>query len=538
MCQGLIASVAGKLLNLSALSYAVPLFSGINVLCRLWDTFLQPYFFTVQEDFIMSMIKVEGLTFAYPKSYDNIFENVTFQIDTDWKLGFVGRNGRGKTTFLNLLLNKYEYGGRIISSVEFDYFPYSVRDKKDLTINVISEVCPLAEEWEIYREPSYLEVECDVLFRAFETLSKGEQTKVLLAALFLNEGHFLLIDEPTNHLDIKAREMVASYLNSKKGFILVSHDRKFLDSCVDHILSINRSNIEVQSGNFSSWMENFERRQANEFAQNERLKKDIKRLKTAALRTGEWSERVEKSKAGAYDKGYVGHKAAKLMKRSKAAEDRQNKAIEKKAELLKNTERADDLKIIPLSYHSDRLLALNNVAVSYGDRIVCDAVTFEVRQGDRIALDGKNGCGKSSILKLIMGEDIDHTGTVSVGSGLVISYVPQDASYLKGTLSEFAYNSTIEESLFKAVLYQLGVEQIQLEKDISGFSDGQKKKVLLARSLCQSANLYVWDEPLNFIDVYTRVQLEKLIEKFSPTMIFVEHDKMFRDNAATKIIEI
>lgn len=486
----------------------------------------------------MSMIKVENLTFAYPKSYDNIFENVTFQIDTDWKLGFVGRNGRGKTTFLNLLLNKYEYSGKIIKSLEFDYFPYPVRDKSRLTMDVLGEVCPFAEEWEIYRELSYLEVEGDVLFRPFETLSKGEQTKVLLAALFLNEGHFLLIDEPTNHLDIKAREMVSAYLKKKKGFILVSHDRCFLDGCVDHILSINRSNIEVQSGNYSSWLENFERQQANEFAQNERLKKDIKRLKTAALRTGEWSERVEKSKAGAYDKGYVGHKAAKMMKRSKAAEDRQNKAIEKKAELLKNTERADDLKIIPLSYHSDRLLSLNHVAVSYGGKTVCNDVTFEVRQGDRIALDGKNGSGKSSILKLIMGEDISHTGTVSIGSDLVISYVPQDTSQLKGSLADFAYNSRIEESLFKAVLYQLGVEQIQLEKDISGFSDGQKKKVLLARSLCQSAHLYVWDEPLNFIDVYSRIQLENLISCFSPTMIFVEHDKMFRDKVATKIIEI
>lgn len=486
----------------------------------------------------MSMIKVEGLTFAYPRSYDNIFENVTFQIDTDWKLGFVGRNGRGKTTFLNLLLDKYEYSGRIISSVEFDYFPYPVKEKSKLTMDILSEVCPLAEEWEIYRELSYLEVDSDVMFRVFDTLSNGEQTKVLLAALFLNEGHFLLIDEPTNHLDIKAREMVAKYLNRKKGFILVSHDRSFLDSCVDYILSINKNNIEVQSGNYSSFSQNFERTQASEAAQNERLKKDIKRLKTAALRTGEWSGLVEKSKTGAYDKGFVGHKAAKMMKRSKAIEDRQKRAVEQKSALLKNTERADDLKIIPLSYHSDRLLSLNNAAVSYGDKTVCNTVTFQVNQGDRIALDGRNGSGKSSILKLIMGEQIDHTGTVSIGSGLVISYVPQDASYLKGTLAEFAYNSNIEESLFKAVLYQLGVEQIQLEKDISDFSDGQKKKVLLAKSLCEKAHLYIWDEPLNFIDIYTRVQLENLICTFSPTMIFVEHDKMFRNKAATKIIEI
>lgn len=146
------------------------------------------------------------------------------------------------------------------------------------------------------RELSYLDVEADVLYRPFETLSNGEQTKILLAALFCNEGHFLLIDEPTNHLDVHAREMVSAYLKKKKGFILVSHDRAFLDGCVDHILSLNRASIEVQSGNFSSWMENFERQQEFELEQNERLQKDIARLQQSAKRSAVWSDRVEASK--------------------------------------------------------------------------------------------------------------------------------------------------------------------------------------------------------------------------------------------------
>lgn len=253
------------------------------------------------------MIKIENLTFSYPTSYDNVFENVSFQVDTDWKLGFVGRNGRGKTTFLNLLLGKYEYSGKILSSVQFDYFPYPVSDKNRITEDILQEICPLAEEWELMRELSYLDVDVDVLWRPFETLSNGEQTKVLIAALFLNEGHFLLIDEPTNHLDAKARKSVAAYLKKKKGFILVSHDRRFLDDCVDYILSINRANIEVQRGNFSSWMSNFERQQEFELAQNERLQKDIRRLQQSAKRAAVWSERVEASKIGAADKGYVGH---------------------------------------------------------------------------------------------------------------------------------------------------------------------------------------------------------------------------------------
>lgn len=486
----------------------------------------------------MSMIKIENLTFSYPTSYDNIFEDVNFQIDTDWKLGFVGRNGRGKTTLLNLFLGKYAYGGKIHSSVKFDYFPYPVTEKKKFTNEIFSEIAPEAEEWELMRELSYLDVNADVLYRTFETLSNGEQTKVLLAALFCNEGHFLLIDEPTNHLDTKARERVAAYLKKKKGFILVSHDRRFLDGCVDHILSLNRANIEVQSGNFSSWMANFERQQEFELAQNEHLQKDISRLQQSAKRSAAWSDRVEASKIGAADKGYVGHKAAKMMKRSKTIEARQQQAMEQKSGLLKNIETIENLKLTPLLYHADTLVSFSDVSVCYDGNTVCEPVSFTVQRGDRVVLDGKNGSGKSSLLKLLIGEPIAHTGTLQSGAGLVISYVPQATSHLKGTLSDFAEENHINESLFKAILRKMDFERVQFEKDIQDFSGGQKKKVLLAKSLCESAHLYIWDEPLNFIDVYSRIQIEQLLQKFSPTMVFVEHDSAFRDAITTKTIHL
>lgn len=486
----------------------------------------------------MSVIKVENLTFSYPSSYENIFENVNFQIDTDWKLGFIGRNGRGKTTFLNLLTGKYEYKGKIISSVRFDYFPYKVEDKSAISSEIVKSVCPLAEEWEIERELSYLDVDCGVLQRPFGTLSNGEQTKVLLAALFLNEGRFLLIDEPTNHLDARARESVSKYLKRKKSFILVSHDRYFLDGCVDHILSLNRADIEVQSGNFSSFMENFERRQDFELKQNARLQSDINRLQEAKKQTASWADRIEESKKGAYDKGYVGHCAAIMMRRAKAVERRQQKAIDEKSALLKNTETESSLKISPLVYRSERIASFNSVVPVYGGREVCKPVTFEINRGERLALDGKNGSGKSSILKILCGQDIKYNGTVSAGADVIISYVPQDTSHLKGTLSEFAMQNGADESLFKAILNKMGFNKDLFEKDISQFSDGQKKKTLIAVSLCKKAHLYVWDEPLNFIDVYSRIQIENLLTEFKPTMIFVEHDKAFTDKIATRVIKL
>ncbi len=490
----------------------------------------------------MSLIQISNLTFCYDGSYDTIFENVSFQIDTDWKLGFTGRNGRGKTTFLNLLMGKYEYAGTISSSVPFDYFPFDIPDKAQDTLDAVNSICPQAELWQLNRELSLLNVSQDVLYRPFKTLSNGEQTKVLLAALFLNDHHFLLIDEPTNHLDMEARKIVGDYLNTKKGFILVSHDRAFLDRCIDHVLSINKTNIEIQKGNFSSWLHNKEMQDQFETEENAKLKKQIGQLSAAAKRTAGWSDKVEKTKIGSLnsglkpDKGYIGHKAAKMMKRAGAIEARKEKAAQEKAQLLKNFETAESLSVKPLEYPKNRLVELENLSVLYGDKRVFDGLSFTVSRGDRIALCGKNGCGKSSILKLLTGEEINFTGGLQMGKNLIISYVPQDTSFLRGNLKDYAEESHIDESLFKAILRKLDFSRTQFEKDMMDFSGGQKKKVLIAKSLCERAHLYLWDEPLNFIDVLSRLQIEELLLKYRPTMLFVEHDSSFVGSIATRQI--
>ena len=488
----------------------------------------------------MSLIQVSNLTFAYDGSYENIFENASFQIDTNWRLGFTGRNGRGKTTFLNLLLGKYEYQGNISASVSFSYFPYHIADKTIFAIDVVEEIYPEYQYWQLAREMNALQLDEDVLYRPFETLSNGEQTKLMLAVLFLKENNFLLIDEPTNHLDIQGRELVSRYLNSKKGFILVSHDRAFLDGCVDHILSINKAYIEVCRGNFSTWYENKQRQDAFEQAENDKLKREIRRLEETARQKADWSDRVEATKIGfgPCDRGYIGHKAEKMMTRSKAIERRQQAAIEEKSKLLKNIERSDPLKIFQTPFHTKRLVSLRDVAICYGQAPVCEGITFEIQQGDRIALQGANGSGKSSIIKLICGQDIPYTGELRLGNGLQISYVSQDTSGLHGKLTDFARDSGIDESLFLALLAKLDVPKTQMEKDMSALSAGQKKKVLLARSLCQPMHLHIWDEPMNYIDVISRMQIEDLLLQFKPTILFVEHDKAFCENIATKVVRL
>lgn len=492
----------------------------------------------------MSLINIKNLTFGYEGSIKYIFENVSFSIDTDWKLGLIGRNGKGKTTFLNLLLGKYNYTGTISKNVEFDYFPFEVKDKEKMAIEIVQEIVPNVEDWEIIKELSLLNSDAEILYRNFSVLSGGEQVKILLISLFLKENHFLLIDEPTNHLDIETRNHLVNYLNKKKGFILVSHDRDFLDKVVNHIISINHTNIEIQKGNYSTWKENKDRQDAFEMMQNNKLQKDINRLEVASKNTAKWSNEVEKSKyktihtESAIDKGYVGHKSAKMMKTSKVMEQRINKAIEEKTNLLKNVDRMDSLKIVPIESRKNQLMVFHNLQIQFNHEPIFSPVTFEVKNGDRIAITGKNGVGKSSIIKLMIGNDIPYTGEFKIANDLKISYVSQSTEDLKGDLKTFAKDSKIDETIFKAMLSKMGFSKLDFDTDIAGMSEGQKKKVLIAKSISESANVYIWDEPLNYIDILTRVQIEEAILTYKPTLVFVEHDETFIKNVANKVVYV
>ncbi|MDR2172544.1 MAG: ABC-F type ribosomal protection protein [Planctomycetaceae bacterium] len=486
----------------------------------------------------MSIINIINMSFAYDGGA-SIFSNVSLQIDTRWRLGLIGRNGRGKTTLLRLLLGDLVCEGKIESSVSCGYFPYVVRDT-NLTTLEIAEQSGVIETWRFERELSLLKISDEVLGRSFGTLSGGEQTKIMLAILFLNDNYFLLIDEPTNHLDLEGREVVGGYLSKKSGFILVSHDSVLLDKSVDHILSINRNDIELTHGNFSTWQLNQSYRDQFENAENIKLKKEIRRLQDATKQSANWSNKTEKEKYGngPVDSGYIGRKAAKIMKRSKTFDDRKQKALEQKQQLFKNTELAEKLSIMPLRFHSERYADLENIVVQYDAMPLFEGVTFAVNAGDRVAICGKNGCGKSSLLKLIVGQDIPYKGFCRIPQKLKISYLPQDAAFLSGDLKNLIEQRRIDESLLKAILHKLGFSRGDYENNMSGLSAGQKKKILLAATLCEQTHLYVWDEPLNYIDVISRTQIINLILEYKPTLIFVEHDKNFLETIATKKINL
>ncbi len=201
--------------------------------------------------------------------------------------------------------------------------------------------------------------------------------------------------------------------------------------------------------------------------------------------------------------------------------------MEEKKSLLHNVERPGELKLTTLSHPKQTLITVKDGQVRYGDRTVCDGINFAIRQGDRVALTGPNGAGKSSVLKTLCGLSGALTGEIRPANGLVVSYVPQETDFLQGGMRDYALANGLDESLFKAILRNLGMEREAFDRDLSTFSQGQKKKVLLAASLCAPAHLYVWDEPLNYMDVFSRMQVEQLILDFRPTLLLVEHDQFF-----------
>lgn len=272
----------------------------------------------------MSNIEFKDLTFGYGDNL--IFNHAQINIDDRWKLGLVGRNGRGKSTLLNLLQGKLTTDSTILTDKNFVYFPQllteeelidennfknqNVHDdpsveslsvkitdrKSQLTYYVLNELAEF-EQWKLERELSLLKVDLEILWRPFESLSGGEQTKCLLAILFLDEANFPLIDEPTNHLDMESRKIVAAYLKKKSGFIVVSHDRHFLDQVCDHILAIERQQIILYQGNFSTYEQEKQLRDDFELAEDEKLRKDISRLKKTAREKEDWSRKLEATKS-------------------------------------------------------------------------------------------------------------------------------------------------------------------------------------------------------------------------------------------------
>ncbi|MDE6104380.1 MAG: ATP-binding cassette domain-containing protein [Clostridia bacterium] len=491
----------------------------------------------------MSAIIIKDLSFSYAGGLSPVFENLNLNLDTDWRLALTGDNGAGKTTLLKLLCGDIKGRGQISSTVSFNRFPFEIPDKKT-AYEAACIAAPEAELWEIEREINLLGMDTEILYRPYKTLSGGEKTKFLLAVTFARGG-FALLDEPTDHLDILGREKVAKYLSAKKGFIVVSHDKAFLNGCCDHVLALESTGAKLIHGNFETYGEETAKQRQADAVKKQSLEAESKRLKKSAERTSNWADAAERQKFGgnekakyaAVDRGFLGAKAAKMQKRAASVQDRRDKAESEIRELLKGFKEEEELKLTPEKFFKSRLAELKNVTVKKQTKTLFENLNFKIDEGERVAITGANGTGKTTLLKLIAGELESFNGLCDISPRLKISYVPQEFTF-SGTLSEYAKIYGIAEGYYKAILSKFGFDSKDFTRPVNLFSEGQKKKAALARSLIEKANLYIWDEPLNYLDISSRERLKDAILSSGISLIFVEHDVSFVNSVATRKITL
>ena len=386
-----------------------------------------------------------------------------------------------------------------------------------------------------------------LLDRTFDTLSGGEQTRALITSLFLLEARYPLIDEPTNHLDADGRAALADYLAGKPGFLLVSHDRRFLDRTIDHVVSINASDVRVNQGTYAEWKTQMETEELHESRTRENIERQVKQLKRAAAERRQGADAREADKhsnsassggSAMLDTGFIGHRAAKQMKRALNIERRMNAALAEKQGLLANLEKERELRVATSNARTAEVLTVQNLGLERDGRRLFEDLSFGIEPGDRIAVTGANGTGKSSLLDIV-------TGDLEPSSGLVVrkNYVKLARAYQiprwhSGSLRAHLDAAGIDETQFRQMMGVVGVSGGVFDAPLETFSQGQLKKVDLVHSLISEADVLLWDEPLNYIDVMGREQIETAILDNEPTMLFVEHDLEFVERVATRVINL
>ncbi len=526
-----------------------------------------------------------NLSFAYPGGEREVFTHLNLIIDTGWRTALVGGNGRGKTTLLKLLAGRLAPDtGEIERPVSCMLFsePVSVSamaarqaarqmagpfDRLETEIEqllargdepALARYGALEVEYRAlggYEIDARLDRELDAVglsdrdrLRPMISLSGGEQTRSLLAGLFAAPAAFPLIDEPTNHLDLAGRQQLAEYLNAKTGFLIVSHDRALLDAAAEHLVALNQDSVEHHRLRYSDWRESMAARLAAQARANEHLKKDIRRLEIAAeaRRAGALAREADKTAGGhrrlpserVSDRGFVGAQAARQMKRALAAEQRAERRAADRRETLKDVEKVYELKLAephtPLS--RDRPLIRATKLSVVRETPLFAPVSFDVRPGERVAILGPNGAGKTSLLDAMAGRDVPLAGELELPKRLQVSRVCQQPRWRRGRLRAHLDDAHLDEGAFRQIMAALGVRGTVLDQPLEQLSQGQLKKVELARSIGESAHLLLWDEPLNYVDVDTRERIEEALVASTATLIFVEHDARFIERLATKSV--
>ena len=493
-----------------------------------------------------------------------ILDGLTFQVDSGERVGLLGKNGCGKTTLLRILTGQLDWDeGEVVLAPDkrvglisqIPVYPagYTVEDVLDTAFRPLremeEEMEQLAARMERGEDPALLR-RYDQLTAAFEAgggydtdtrknkvcsglqigpgmreqlfdrLSGGEKTRVNLGRLILEDTDILLLDEPTNHLDLKATDWLEEYLDKFKGTVLaVSHDRWFLDRVVDRVIEIQEGKAEFYSGNYSFYVVEKERRYQEKLKQYEKEQAKIQQLEKAAEQLRIWA--------------YSGND--KIFKRAQS--------MEKRIERMRTTdrptrERKMEVRFGEREFRGDEVLTIKGLSKSFGQRALFSGVDLEVVGGERIALLGDNGTGKSTLIKILMGEEGPDEGKIRMGPTVKIGYLPQiihfdhpERSLLDTMLYEL--DCTAQTARNRLASFKFRGEDVF--KPVSALSGGEQSRLRLCMLMDEKINLLILDEPTNHLDIQSREWIEEAVEEYEGNLLFVSHDRYFIDRFATRV---
>ena len=303
-------------------------------------------------------------------------------------------------------------------------------------------------------------------------------------------------------------------------------------------MALNRDTIEVERTSFSSWRQRYRQRLARQRAENAALKQDIARLTRVAADRRAGALKRESDKAAHVDKGFISNRAKRQMKRALAAECRAENAADARRRTIVDLEKDRQLQLHGSGRGPGPLVVVNDLTLWRGDEPVCHKLSFTVAPGDRVAVIGPNGSGKTSLLDQIESAPYRHTGSLLRPGHVTVARTLQHPQWVSGSLRDRLLDADLDESRFRQVMAVLGVHGSVLDGRIEDLSHGQQKKIDLARSFLTDAQLMLWDEPLNFIDIDAREQIEDVLLRDKPTIVFVEHDTAFVERVATQVIHL
>ena len=493
-----------------------------------------------------------------------ILDGLTFQVDSGERVGLLGKNGCGKTTLLRILTGQLDWDeGEVVLAPDkrvglisqIPVYPagYTVEDVLDTAFRPLremeEEMEQLAARMERGEDPALLR-RYDQLTAAFEAgggydtdtrknkvcsglqigpgmreqlfdrLSGGEKTRVNLGRLILEDTDILLLDEPTNHLDLKATEWLEEYLDKFKGTVLaVSHDRWFLDRVVDRVIEIQEGKAEFYSGNYSFYVVEKERRYQEKLKQYEKEQAKIQQLEKAAEQLRIWA--------------YSGND--KIFKRAQS--------MEKRIERMRTTdrptrERKMEVRFGEREFRGDEVLTIKGLSKSFGQRALFSGVDLEVVGGERIALLGDNGTGKSTLIKILMGEEGPDEGKIRMGPTVKIGYLPQIIHFdhpERSLLDTMLYELDCTAQTARNRLASFKCRGEDVFKPVSALSGGEQSRLRLCMLMDEKINLLILDEPTNHLDIQSREWIEEAVEEYEGNLLFVSHDRYFIDRFATRV---